>query len=161
MNKQLVMAAGLLCLFTSGCERREPAVEGAEPSRASTSRPESPRPIRSATTAVLAEGYVPSFEHKIRSQRHVASGPKYRHVVIVEYMDIDAEAVIQALRSDLTAAGFTVSEQAQHGEGIRLPARGKSGVLMASDVYGPQQLKLQNPDARGIVYFGWVDKKPR
>lgn len=143
----------LLCLLAAACQREEAGAPAPAPQDA----PSTQTPAKA--DAGLIDGYTPSFEYKIRSQRHTEEGAKYRHVVIVEFLGVDAAGVLESMRSDLGKQDFAVVEPVQHGDGTRLVAT-KKGIRLAADVYGPDKVKLNNAEARGIVYFGWLDQTP-
>lgn len=103
--------------------------------------------------AQLMGGFVPQFAHKVRSQRHEGG----THVVIVEFTDLDAKAIGDALQQELAARRLTVKGPIDRGNGtIRYQAQNSKVGVMTADVSGGGKLKLSE-GSKGIVYFSWKD----
>lgn len=151
--------AALLCVLAAGCSQQD----GGAPSTASgapvteNAEASSAAPLRSVA---LAEGYKLPFAYQLRSQRHTASGAKFRHVVVVEFKGEDAKATLDKTVADLKSKGFTVDPPADHEAGVRVTATGKDS-RMTIDIYGPAATTLKFPDTQGLAYITWVDHKRR
>lgn len=153
MKKNLVLAA---CVMLAACGKTPPAEapQAATPAPVEApAKPEPQAPVASPDQAQLMGGYVPQFAHRVRSQRHEDG----KHVVIVEFIGLDASAVGAKLQEELAARRLTVKEPVKRPDGtVRYQAQNsKVGVLIA-DVNGSPALKL-GPDAQGTIYFSWQD----
>lgn len=143
-------------VLLAACQREQPTTDIRGAADATLATPEK-RAARRAP-AVLADDYLPSFRHKIRSQRHVKQGTRFRHVVIMEFFEIDPASAIDTVRSELTDRGFDVADAVEHDGRTRLAAR-KGSLRLVADIVG--SVKVNDPSARGIAYFTWIDGKPR
>lgn len=157
--RKTIISTALLCLVLAGCNQESPVDQGASSPVENAATP-TPAKTSSATAVVLADNYTPTFAHRVRSQRHEATGAKFRHVVITEYLDLDAAAVIAAIQSDLTGRGFTVAAPVAHGGATRLVGK-KKALRFVADVHASPAVELQAENARGIVSFTWLDGEPR
>lgn len=146
-----------MLFLLAGCDRESPTPVAPSPVEATTPDVGTPS---SSKAVVLADDYTPTFALQVRSQRHEAAGAKFRHVVITEYIDMDAPAVVAAIQSDLSDRGFAVAEPVAHGDAIRLIGK-KGSLQIFADVHESPAVALQADNARGIVSFSWVDGEPR
>lgn len=146
--KRLAVIAICSAALLSGCSENRPA----EPSSA----------VASVTSkhAVLVDGYTPSFEHVLRSQRHEEDGGYFRHVVIVEHIGGDQQSIAETLRTDLEVHGFNVEGPVDHRGAARLIAT-KRGMRLTGDVHDEATIELNSAGAKGIVQFYWGDREPR
>lgn len=152
----------LLCVLAAACQQEPPdaAGEARAPVAAAAVVQARSGDAPAAESAVLLDGYSPSFAHTIRSQRHEPAGARYRHVVIVEYT-ADTTAVIDALQSDLKSRGYKLAGPAAYQDAIRIVAEAGDGTSMVVTIHGEPKLELQSPKARGLVTFSWLDNEPR
>lgn len=157
MNKNLAMGL-MACALLAACGQNQPAEA---PAAAAPAQAEAPAaaavaaaPAPAAERAQLMGGYVPQFEHRIRSQRHDGG----QHVVIVEFLGQDADAVGSKLQEELIARRLTVKDPVKRPDGtVRYQAQNSKVGVMYADVNGSSTLKL-GPDAKGTIYFSWQDK---
>jgi len=157
MYRIIVILAMFLALV-AGCSQKESPVG---PNAAEPQADTAANPAKESTARSLADGYRPTFKYVMRSQRHVKRDDgRFLHVVIVEFLGTDKQSVIKTLRRDLEARGFSVDGPVEHGDASRLTAK-KSGVQMIADVNDSPSLEMKSPDAKGIVYFSWQDRKQR
>jgi hypothetical protein len=162
MNNKMIYVA-LLCVLATACqqEQTDAALDTQASARNTSSGAEERAGASRSDKAVLLAGYTPPFAHNIRSQRHEPAGGRYRHVVIVEYLDADAKEVIEALQSDLAARGFSVDGPAAYQDAIRMTAEADDGASMVITVHGAPDLELHSPGAQGLVTFSWLDSESR
>lgn len=139
----------VLCIAVAAC-----GPQGDEPASTHSA---TPGDAPSAGKVVLAGGYTLPFEVRLRSQRHEVSAGRFRHVVAAEFKDTDAKSASDNLSADLGRKGYTMDPPADHHGGMRFGARGKDGVHMTIDVYGPAATTLKYPGSQGLVYATWVD----
>lgn len=121
-----------------------------------------PIPAPAMTDSVrlsLPAGYQPTFHYSLRSQRHEPAGRgRYRHVVILEYIDpLDAADLATKIVNGFSANGLAMEGPIQHGAAIRYVGRGRNLYLTVDVRPDPESLVLRTIGARGIVYFGWKD----
>lgn len=105
----------------------------------------------------LPVGYQPSFDYRLRSQRHDSlGGGTYRHVVILEYIGReDADGIADEIASFLSVSGLDVDGPVRNGPAYRYLAKGR-GIRLSVDVRpDPEGIMLFAEGGRGIVHFGW------
>lgn len=160
MNKN-ILAAIALAILLSACDSE---TNGASPQPAATpvaGADTTPAPAPSAPGAVLMGGYTPAFAHRVRSQRHEAIGDgKYRHVVIVEYMDMDEQVVGETLSRELAGRGLNVKGPMERNGAQRYLAQNSKVGQMYADINSKSTLEL-GAGARGTIYFSWQDGEAR
>lgn len=154
-----IVSVTLLCLLAAGCDQKSSVDQGASSPIDGAATP-GPAKSSSVKALVLADNYTPTFALQVRSQRHEAAGAKFRHVVITEYLDMDAPEVIATIQSDLASHGFAVAAPVAHGDATRLVGK-KEGLQFFADVHDSPTVELQAENARGIVSFTWMDGDSR
>lgn len=111
--------------------------------------------------ARLMGGYVPTFAHRVRSQRHEpGEGGKYRHIVIVEYLGIDDAQIGDVLRRDLEDRKLTVRGPMERAGAQRYLAQNSRIGQMFADINTQPKLAL-GKGAQGTIYFTWQDDEKR
>ena len=157
MRNAIYIPMLLLCLLTAACSREATTDRNVSSAAVTSAEVQAPAP----TDVVLADGYTPSFTHVLRSQRHEESeSGTFRHFVIVEYLDADRGAVVKVLQADLKSQGFTVENTADSKDSSRLSAR-KGSTKLVIVVNDSSNLALNDPNARGLVHFSWLDRNAR
>lgn len=149
-----ISIVALLCIAAAGCNRQNGA---SAPTQAGPAAYTEEAP---AGKVVLADGYTLPFSVRLRSQRHEPNAGRVRHVVAAEFSGIDAKAAAGKLSADLASKGYTVDPAIDHGDGVRLGAKGKS-AHMTLDVYGTTSTELKYPGSQGLIYATWVDHAKR
>lgn len=161
MRNAIYIPMLLSCLLTAACSREAATDKNVSSAAADSAEVQAPVKEISPTDVVLADGYTPSFTHVLRSQRHEEAGTgTFRHVVVVEYLDAEREAVVGSIQADLTSRGFTIEAPAESAESSKLSAR-KGSLKLVADVNSSSTLVLNDPSAKGIVHFSWLDREAR
>lgn len=151
MNHKLVCLA-LTTALLGACNRSEtPAQPSPKPSADVTA----PVDADSATplgNAILINGYVPNFPHKVRSMRNEGSS----HVVVLEYFEVDRDAVIAAMADSMRSQGFKISGPQPRDAAVQYVYVGGNG-RMGAIFSDPSSVPLMNRAARGVAMFSWTD----
>lgn len=104
---------------------------------------------------VLLAGYQPSFPVRLRSSREqVDKDGRNLSIAVVEYYELDTDAVVDTLVSDLKARGLVVKDPVTHDKVIRVVAQHSKVGVITADVSKGSSLDIPE-DAKGTIYFSW------
>jgi hypothetical protein len=149
MNAKFVCLALVTTLFAA-CNRSEVPVQ---PTAAPAAEPVAATPAIPQGDAILINGYVPAFPHKVRSMRD--DGDK--HFVVLEYLGVDRDAAISAISDSLTGEGFRVVGPQPRDAAVQYVYIDADGRRMSGIFSDPSSKPLMNADAEGIAMFSWTD----
>jgi hypothetical protein len=81
----------------------------------------------------------------------------FRHIVIVEYWDLDRDEAVATLEKELKARGLAVKEPVVRDDGaLRLVAQNSKVGRMTVDLNTTPAVALSE-GAKGTMYFSWQD----
>jgi hypothetical protein len=158
MNVRLTCCIAALALL-GACEKSQSPAPSAMPSTPAVAEATqvAPAPAAKPGQAVLIDGYVPDFPHRLRSQRQAADGEVTRHFVVVEYLDVDRDAAIAALSKSLGKAGYRVRGPITRTAGTQYAYLRPDGRRMDAIFSDPDSRHLVYPSAKGMVMFSWSE----
>lgn len=153
------VASLMLVSVLGACSREEAGPATAQPPDAQTSQEDVRAPVTSNVQPDRAElmgGYVPTFEHRLRSQREdrLEDGGT-RHVAVVEYYVSDDE-VERMVQADLESLRLNVTGPEAMNDSVRFVARNSKVGRMTADINRDPSLQLR-PGANGVIRFSWVE----
>lgn len=152
MNYKFACLAVITVLLAS-CGESETPVQPATPTAADIAAPVVPSPEIAQGDAVLIDGYVPTFPHKVRSMRDEGRS----HFVVLEYLGVDRDAAVEAMSNSLKSKGFQVAGPQPRDGSVQYVYIGADGRRMSGIFSDPSSKPFVNPDARGIAMFSWTD----
>ena len=143
-------------LLVAGCSSSEQSAGNAGPSSDAVDAQVAAK--SRGPKAQLMGSFVPKFAHRVRSQRHDDLGNgMFRHIVIVEYWDLDRDEAVATLEKELKARGLAVKEPVVRDDGaLRLVAQNSKVGRMTVDLNTTPAVALSE-GAKGTMHFSWQD----
>ncbi|GAB2625858.1 hypothetical protein [Novilysobacter erysipheiresistens] len=152
MNNKLVSLA-LTAVLLVACAQSDAPTSPSAGSPSSSPPPATTDLELAQGDAVLINGYIPAFPHKVRSMRDEGNS----HFVVVEYLGVDRDVAIAAMSDSLRGKGFKVAGPQPREAAVQYVYIGTDGRRMSAIFSDPSSARLMNPDAQGIAMFSWTD----